>query len=167
MGGSGQELQYQSTPCLKEQSHVDEFPSWGFRPINPRFSQDDKARHHRKPSREYQTNYFSGKVEDSPCAGNDSHPIFSTPEVGERRTNECVGMITDSPDAEIPESRLRKLSFHDNGLRHSNAQVSPSSGPREASTAYAPPSGRSRSLGSIMDYLWKTQWLKRLSQRNN
>lgn len=167
MGDSGQEFQYQSTPCLKEQNHVDELPSWSFRPINPRFSQDDKARLHRKPSQDYQTNCFSGKVEDSSCAGNDSHPIFSTPKVGEGKTNECVGIITDSPEVEIPESRLRKLSFHDNGLRDSNAQVSPSSGPREAPTAYAPPSGRSRSLGSIMDYLWKTQWLKRLSRRNN
>ncbi|CAG7559327.1 unnamed protein product [Fusarium equiseti] len=168
LSGLGRELHHQSTPCLEEQSHLDELPSWSFRLINPRVSQDNnKARYRRKPSQEYQTDYFSGKVEDSSCAGNGSHPVSLTPETREGRTKECVETITDLSNVEIPESRLRKLDSHDSGLRDSNAQISPSSGPRETSTEYAPPPGRSRSSGSIMDYLWKNQWLKRLSGRNN
>ncbi|CEI67003.1 unnamed protein product [Fusarium venenatum] len=66
--------------------------------------------------------------------------------------------------AGIPKAQLDKLPDCHNNLHDSNTQLSSPGKTCEPPIAYAQLSGRSRSLGSMMNYLWKSHWLKRLSQ---
>ncbi|GKT99754.1 major facilitator superfamily transporter [Fusarium langsethiae] len=156
VGGLNREDQEQPVPHMDTQGCADELPSWNFRPILPRHSpKGDVARHR---SRSSQFNY-SGHAGDPFCPSSTTHLASISPDNQEVKTGLCAD--TQLHCAGIPE--VQPHDCHDN-LRDSNAQLSSPAGAREPSIAYAQPSGRSQSLGSMIDYLWKSHWLKRLSQ---
>ncbi|KAL3608290.1 hypothetical protein FPOAC2_03284 [Fusarium poae] len=93
-----------------------------------------------------------------------SKPILASISPGSQEAKTGVCAENQSLIVGIPEVQLdNPHDCHDN-LRDSDAQISSSVEDCEPPIVYAQPSGRSRSLGSMMNYLWKTNWLKRLSQ---
>ncbi|KAL4725317.1 hypothetical protein ACLX1H_007464 [Fusarium chlamydosporum] len=114
------------------------------------------------PSQVHKVDYFSGNTEDSPCPGHDRH-LASVSPGSQEKVSACAESSTQLPGVEIEEAHMSKLHGRDD-LCNSVAQLCSPASARESSTAYAYQQGRSRSLGSIMDILWKSDWLKRLSR---
>ncbi|QPC77514.1 hypothetical protein HYE68_008266 [Fusarium pseudograminearum] len=150
----------QPVPHADTQGHVDGLPFWNFRPILSQHSPKDHAT--RQRSRSSSLNYFSDHAKDPSCPNLNTDLAPVSPGSQEGEPSPCND--TQSPSAGIPEVQLIKLHDRHDNLHDSNAQLSTPAGSGEPSIAYAQPSGRSRSFGSIMDYLWKSQWLKRLSR---
>lgn len=156
-----QEGQGRTIPLEKDKSRG--LPSWKFRSTISRHSRKINAtRKYSIPSQVHKVDYFSGNTEDSPCPGHDRH-LASVSPGSQEKVSACAESSTQLPGVEIEEAHMSKLHGRDD-LCNSVAQLCSPASARESSTAYAYQQGRSRSLGSIMDILWKSDWLKRLSR---